>query len=147
MRRMSVSKWPLTWGAGGSHPQATSDPVEEGSRNKEEWATKDDKVEEKRKARKLRWADCNNEEEKENQGEHETEGDKEKEGERKKEEVRRDRDRGREDRRETAGSTDDAKRAWEGEESEPELEEEEKSGHVESEYEVKGERRGTQEAR
>ena len=41
-------------GAGGSHPQATSDPVEEGSGNEEEWATWVDNVEEKRKARKLR---------------------------------------------------------------------------------------------
>ena len=71
-------------GAGGSHPQATSDLVEEGVGRRKNGRPGTTRFEEKRKARKLRWADCNDEEEKENQGEHETEGDKEKEGERKK---------------------------------------------------------------
>ena len=49
MRRTSGAEWRLTWGAGCSHPQATSDP---GNRD-----------EEKREARVLSWADCKDEEE------------------------------------------------------------------------------------
>ena len=90
-------------GAGGSYPQATSDPVEddegkeEGRRKEEEWATCDDKVEEKTEARKLRWADCNDEEGKENLEEQETEGYKEKKGERE-EEVKGEKEAGQEER-------------------------------------------------
>ena len=60
MSRTSGAEW-RNMGAGGSHPQATSDP---GKRE-----------EEKRKARVLSWADCNDEEVKES--EEEVEGQRE----------------------------------------------------------------------
>ena len=112
-----------------SHPQATSDLGEK------------EAEEEKKETRGLRWADCNDEEEQENLGEQETEGDKEKEGERK-EEVKGEKETGEE---KTTGEKPPGlevtlgRREKESEECEPKVEEDVKSGHVESEHEVKEE--------
>ena len=98
-----------------THTQATSDPGEEGT------------DEEKKGTQRLRWADCDDEEEKENQEEQETEGDKEKDGERE-EEVKGEKEKREEETTggEMTGLRNDAS----------EMEDEKKFGHVENEPEM-----------
>ena len=71
MRTMSASKCRLTWGTSGSYPQAMADPEEE-----------ETTVEEKKGMRRLRWADCDDNEEEGRLEEQEAEREGEKEGER-----------------------------------------------------------------
>ena len=127
-------------GAGGSHPQATSDPREEEKEKKEaralRWADCDDKEEEEGWKRKVMWLDGSDEEERVS-GRVEMWSEENKEP-----EVEEEKETGQEK------TTDEKPPGLEEVESESKTQQEEEPSQVESEQEAQeGEQRRTQEAR